>query len=597
METGRRSSLSLSAQILLFLLMALCAILPVCTNQTLTRSKFKAAVYEHAVILPDDPKKIVSREEALQLMRRNLAVYAEQAAEVKRQGADILVFPEDGLYGFSFTWLSLGPYLEKIPDPTVVDWIPCDDPNRFPDTEVQHELSCMAKNNSLYIVANMGDFQPCHPMVVASCNRQMEGIEEHFQYNTDVAFDPEGKLVARYHKQHLFFEQQFDTPEKAEFATFDTPFGRWAMFTCFDILFYEPAVTVIEREGIANIAFPTAWMDALPLLASVEFHSAFARGMGVNFLAANIHLPAHRFQGSGVYTPKGMAAFVHNATVTSQPRLILTEIDTLVKPRRESAKPVPTSTETPARSARTSSIHDSGPGHSGDEHRNVISSTENASTEAVAEADTTQDYEIAFVSELFNDLFNFVQLDKPYATLRTCSNKICCHLTYSMHQDTQSPDLFAFGAFDGLHTHEGSYYLQICALVRCANQSRHSCGSPTDQSSTSFHFLHMRGEFETGHVFPEVLLTTESNHLRLAQADEWSFSGGEIRSEEGFAYPLLAASLFGRDYSRDGIGASQSPSDDGTVGYDASSTVTASPKWRLAVVCVTVMLLITIVAF
>ena len=41
------------------------------------------------------------------------------------------MFPEDGLYGFAFTWESLGPYLEYIPDPTVVDWVPCDDPGRF----------------------------------------------------------------------------------------------------------------------------------------------------------------------------------------------------------------------------------------------------------------------------------------------------------------------------------------------------------------------------------------------------------------------------------------------------------------------------------
>ena len=47
------------------------------------------------------------------------------------QGADILVFPEDGLYGFSFTWESMEPYLEFIPDPEVIHWIPCDDPTRF----------------------------------------------------------------------------------------------------------------------------------------------------------------------------------------------------------------------------------------------------------------------------------------------------------------------------------------------------------------------------------------------------------------------------------------------------------------------------------
>lgn len=60
------------------------------------------------------------------------------------------------------------------------------------NTEVQEELSCMAKNHSIYIVANMGDRQPCHPQVNANCRK-----DGYFQYNTDVAFDPNGRLVAR----------------------------------------------------------------------------------------------------------------------------------------------------------------------------------------------------------------------------------------------------------------------------------------------------------------------------------------------------------------------------------------------------------------
>lgn len=53
------------------------------------------------------------------------------------QGAQILVFPEDGLHGFNFTRSSIYGYLETVPDPQE-SWNPCVEPGRHPDTEVPH---------------------------------------------------------------------------------------------------------------------------------------------------------------------------------------------------------------------------------------------------------------------------------------------------------------------------------------------------------------------------------------------------------------------------------------------------------------------------
>ena len=38
-----------------------------------------------------------------------------------------------------------------------------------------------------------------------------------------------------------------------------------------------------------TVLFPTAWMNVLPFLTAIEFHSAWAMGMGVNLLSANTH--------------------------------------------------------------------------------------------------------------------------------------------------------------------------------------------------------------------------------------------------------------------------------------------------------------------
>lgn len=62
----------------------------------------------------------------------------------------------------------------------------------------------------------------------------------------------EGLLVARYHKYNLYFEAAFDVPPEPEIVTFDTPFaGRFGLITCFDILFQEPTVTLVEKVGKA----------------------------------------------------------------------------------------------------------------------------------------------------------------------------------------------------------------------------------------------------------------------------------------------------------------------------------------------------------
>lgn len=70
---------------------------------------------------------------------------------------------------------------------------------RFAPTPVLERLSCMARNNSIYVVANIGDKKSCNSSD-PSCPS-----DGRYQYNTDVVFDSEGKLVARYHKVKRHF--------------------------------------------------------------------------------------------------------------------------------------------------------------------------------------------------------------------------------------------------------------------------------------------------------------------------------------------------------------------------------------------------------
>uniref|UniRef100_A0A8D1T820 Vanin 3 n=1 Tax=Sus scrofa TaxID=9823 RepID=A0A8D1T820_PIG len=88
---------------------------------------FIAAVYEHAVTLPNRTETPVLEKEALLLMHKNIVVLETAVKLAARQGAHIIVTPEDGIYGWVFTRETIYPYLEDIPDPGV-NWIPCKDP-------------------------------------------------------------------------------------------------------------------------------------------------------------------------------------------------------------------------------------------------------------------------------------------------------------------------------------------------------------------------------------------------------------------------------------------------------------------------------------
>lgn len=71
-------------------------------------------------------------------------------------------------------------------------------------------------------------------------------------------FRSDGLLVARYHKHNLYFEESFNEPPQAEVVTFDTPFaGRFGLIICFDILFHEPTVTLVERVRKYRHLHPT----------------------------------------------------------------------------------------------------------------------------------------------------------------------------------------------------------------------------------------------------------------------------------------------------------------------------------------------------
>ncbi|KAM4550427.1 biotinidase-like [Fundulus diaphanus] len=499
-------------EMLLFLLLVFCL-----GETESAADSYVAAVYEHRVVLNLDPRVPMSRREALIHMQKNLDVYEQQAARAAQQGAQIIVFPEDGLQGFNFTRSSISGYMETVPDPQEESWNPCTEPHRHNNTEVLQRLSCMARSYSLYLVANMADRQPC-PLKTAPSSCPPDG---HWQFNTNVAFSSDGLLVARYHKQNLYFEESFDTPPKLEVITFDTPFaGKFGLIICFDILFHDPAIVLVER-GVRQVIFPTAWMNALPLLDSIQFHRAFSLGANVTVLSANIRNDRLIMTGSGIFTP--FSATFHHA-VKEDPeegRLLVARVPVL--------EPMGVNEEAES----TSSV----PSESGHCY-------EDSCPDSPSPAPSSYP---TFTAYMMHDPFKFVLINKSEDNVTVCDGTFCCHLQYKWTAHDQRKELYALGAFAGTHTVNGRYALQVCAAVRCAGLEPSSCGQKVEEAESKMDFL-LEATFQTKYVYPSVLV----NRMVLEQPKLERAAGGRVAMKHSnMSGGLITACLYGRMYHLD----------------------------------------------
>ncbi|CAG2253573.1 VNN [Mytilus edulis] len=488
-----------------------------------TQKQYRAGVYAHRVIQPNGTHSSVSRQKALDNMMKNIDIYNNVASEAKNQGVQILVFPDDGLYGNDFTRQGIEPYLEYIPDPTKDTWNPCTNPQKYNNnSDILWNLSCIAQANNIYMVVNMGNFQTCSKSSDPNCP-----TDGHYQFNTDVVFDHNGTLIARYHKTHLYNEDQFDAPAEPEHIYFDTPFGRFGLFTSLDMVYKTPAISLIEEYNITDVVYPAAWTDTPPLFSSIQFHSAFAMGMGINLLAANLQVPEDSIYGSGIYTANGYKTFYNDKS--NQPKLLVADLNS------NYIEDVHDREETEIHRKQNATSHS--------KHDSVKkTSSEND------EHDTPSKTSGTFQGEIFNDTYTMKILENSGDVVTVCDNSLCCEFDYQMMEG--SGKLVAFGAFDGLHTYLHRMYLQVCVVLECAGSSPQTCGIPTEESNLYFREFRLMGNFSTKYVFPEVLVS-DSGRKTLASGALYDFHDGVLEVINGLRLPLISASLLSRDYARD----------------------------------------------
>jgi predicted amidohydrolase len=128
----------------------------------------------------------------------------------------------------------------------------------------------------------------CHIVMGSLVERGAEGL-----FNTTVFIGPQGEIIARYRKIHLFGYQSDETkhltPGK-EIVVVDTPWGRAGFSTCYDLRFPELFRRMVDRGAqifLVPSAWPSARLEAWRLFNRARAHENLAFLLSCNCAGEN----------------------------------------------------------------------------------------------------------------------------------------------------------------------------------------------------------------------------------------------------------------------------------------------------------------------
>lgn len=482
----------------------------VSTTLDLCKPCFRAGVYEHIQINPKNDQ--VKDGDVFYYLRKNLDVFKQVTEEAGSEGVQLLLLPEGGLFSPSDR-SDAARLAEEIPPLDPSDpLIPCTD-SRFTDSRFNDSrfkgtdespgilrfLSCLARDNHLFLVADLADREPCQD---DNCPRDGYRI-----YNTAVAFDPEGVLVQKYHKRHLFGEYNYDVPESQELSTFDTPFGSVGLFICFDIIYRDPGLSLIRERNVSTLLLPTNWFDEFPFLMASQYHSSFAMGNNVNLLAANMKDRSSRSIGSGIYSGRsGALVYKHDVNGDGFPSLLIANVKT--------------------------GSNDHCDDNDCDPEPKTIT------------FDFKADKGSYPIQQLPLSHFTYVNVSKTDLNETVCDGSFCCSLDGRVEPDSR----LVFGVTNRIRQSstvtDYSWCEEACVVMAVDTRGQISL-------TTTAHFknLAMAASFTTDSVYPSVL----GSNLQLLHTTEWHVTSSNLTFElkTHTRKPIAVVGLYGRCYDRD----------------------------------------------
>ncbi|CAL1295721.1 unnamed protein product [Larinioides sclopetarius] len=454
----------------------------------------------------------------------------------------MIVFPEKGLFpkiDGSNTWAL--PLAENVPDPTTKTVNPCDQYIQYENSPILRNYSCLAKEHEFYVVAELIAAKECEVSNMCDehnadyCRESEEDCPENgkFNFNTLVAFNSNGTLVARYYKRHLYFtEKGISTPKVPKNVYFETEFGIFTGDLCSD-LFFKDVAEGADRPFVTSLSFPTWWYDHTPLIYfSNPYQQSWSMTNKINILAANVHYPREGSLGSGIYSAvEGALVYTHNPDGRS--KLLISNV------------PI-SATQIPKDISFDTKFYYIDDGKAtklqGEEPRDFRSECGfnvlgNASSSLI-------DYRCHQFSV---NQYTFIKLNETKGNISICSNKFCCRLNY----EAQSMDeMFYFGVSGNRLNFYDEYLLgtQTCFLARCEPLNGEPCRNFLLKSDTLFYTVDIEGSFDTKYIYPYAV----DNEIRLTHKDEWNFDGkSQIKYLNLKKKHLLFIGLNGRLYNRD----------------------------------------------
>ncbi|XP_055846176.1 vanin-like protein 1 [Episyrphus balteatus] len=399
-------------------------------------------------------------------------------------------------------------YLTYIPEPKEKQ-IPCQN-NKF--ESFLRDLSCAAKYSRKYIVVNLLEKETCSPASQADKNDPRPCAPNFLNYfNTNVVFDRNGAIIARYRKFNSY-DLALNVTYRPELSTFDTDFGvKFGMFICFDMNFYSPAKELVD-SGVTDFIFSSFWFSELPFLTAVQLQQSWAYANNVNLLAAGASNPSGGTTGSGIFSGK-QGALVSVMAETPERKLYIANV-------------------TKSSEFKTSERLTNEP------NSNQIRKKSTGGIRLMRE------YRMeAFTSELLEPNSNSI-IQK-----QICHDAFCCQFNLKLQQKSPLPGTSTYkyhlAVFDGDRNYSGFGYTKykFCSIYACTDTNLDSCGKVFDNKvevspEIVFESISIKGDFpkaDKALIMPNSL----DQNLMPLTTDRFEFNIKDDKQNEQVKFTLV----------------------------------------------------------